>query len=135
VIKREVVVKPGDRFSAARVRKSREKIMNLGFMDEVDVDLQPAPNEPDKVDLTFDVTEGKPGVLTAGAAYSSVDGLIGTLSLQHLNLFGRAQKASVQWSFGKRVQDYSVSWTTPWLGNSPTSLGFDLYNTRRINPF
>lgn len=135
VIKREVVVKSGDRFSASRVRKSREKIMNLGFMDEVDVDLQASPTDPDKVDLTFDVQEGKPGVLTAGAAYSSIDGLIGTLSLQHLNLFGRAQKASLQWSFGKRVQDYSASWTTPWVGEHPTSLGFDVYNTRRVNPF
>jgi outer membrane protein insertion porin family len=135
VIKREVVVKPGDRFSAARVRKSREKIMNLGFMDDVDVDLQPSPVDPDKVDLTFDVTEGKPGVLTAGAAYSSVDGLIGTLSLKHMNLFGRAQQASLNWSFGKRVQDYSLSWTTPWVGDHPTSLGFDAFHTRRINPF
>ncbi|MFI5347131.1 MAG: outer membrane protein assembly factor BamA [Elusimicrobiota bacterium] len=135
VIRREVVVKPGDRFSAARVRKSREKIMNLGFMDDVDVDLQPSPTDPDKVDLTFDVNEGKPGVLTAGAAYSSVDGLIGTLSVQHLNFLGRAQKISANWSFGKRVQDYSVSWTTPWIGNSPTSLGVDLFHTRRINPF
>ncbi len=135
VIKREVVVKPGDRFSASRVRKSREKIMNLGFMDGVDVDLQPSPVDPDKVDVTFDVTEGKPGVLTAGAAYSSIDGLIGTMSLQHLNLFGRAQRGSLQWSFGKRVQDYSASWTTPWLGDHPTSLGFDVFHTRRINPF
>ena len=135
MIKREVVVKPGDRFSMARVRKSREKIMNLGFMDDVELDVQPAPGDPDKVDITFDVTEGKPGVLTAGAAYSSVDGLIGTLSLKHMNLFGRAQQASLQWSFGKRVQDYSLSWTTPWLGDHPTSLGFDLFHTRRINPY
>lgn len=135
VLRREVVIKPGEMFRTSRVRRSIDKIRNLGFIDDVDLDLQPSPSEQDKVDLTFDVTEGKPGILTAGAAYSSVDGLIGTLSLQHLNLFGRAQKASVQWSFGKRVQDYSVSWTTPWLGNSPTSLGFDLYNTRRINPF
>ena len=135
VIKREVVVKPGDRFSASRVRKSREKIMNLGFMDNVDVDLQPSPVDPDKVDLTFDVSEGKPGMLTAGAAYSSVDGLIGTLSLKHMNLFGRAQTASLQWSFGKRVQDYSLSWTTPWVGDHPTSLGFDIFHTRRINPY
>jgi outer membrane protein insertion porin family len=135
VIKREVVVKAGDRFSAARVRRSREKIMNLGFMDNVDVDLQPSPTDPDKVDLTFDVTEGKPGVMTAGAAYSSVDGLIGTLSLKHQNLFGLAQTASLNWSFGKRVQDYSVSWTEPWVGDHPTSLGVDLFHTRRINPF
>lgn len=135
VLRREIVIKPGDVFRSSRVRRSIEKIRNLGFIDDVDLDLQPTPSDPDKVDMTFDVAEGKPGVLTAGAAYSSVDGLIGTLSLQHLNLFGRAQRASVQWSFGRRVQDYSVSWTTPWVGNSPTSLGFDVYNTRRINPF
>lgn len=134
VLRREVVTKPGDMFQASKIRKSREKIMNLGFIDDVDIDIE-SPTDPDKVDLTYDVTEGKPGVLTAGAAYSSLDGLIGTLSLQHMNLFGRAQRASVQWSFGKRVQDYSLSWTTPWVGNSPTSLGFDAFNTRRINPF
>lgn len=135
VLRREVVLKQGEMFRSSRVRRSIEKIRNLGFIDDVDLDIQPSQTERDKVDLTFDVNEGKPGVLTAGAAYSSVDGLIGTLSLQHLNLFGRAQKASVQWSFGKRVQDYSISWTTPWVGDSPTSLGFDVYNTRRINPF
>lgn len=133
VLAREIVIKPGDPFSASRVRKSREKIMNLGFIDDVEFDLQPAGD--DKVDLTFDVQEGKPGVLTAGAAYSSIDGLIGTLSLQHLNLFGRAQKASVQWSFGRRVQDYSISWTTPWVADKPVSLGVDVFNTRRVNPF
>ncbi|MCR4296955.1 MAG: outer membrane protein assembly factor BamA, partial [Elusimicrobia bacterium] len=135
VLRREIVIKPGEMFRSSRVRRSIEKIRNLGFIDDVDLDLQPTPSDPDKVDLTFDVAEGKPGVLTAGAAYSSVDGLIGTLSLQHLNLFGRAQKGSIQWSFGRRVQDYSISWTTPWVGDSPTSLGFDIYNTRRINPF
>jgi outer membrane protein insertion porin family len=135
VLRRELTVKPGQYFQASKIRKSREKIMNLGFIDDVDIDVQQSPTDPDKVDLTFDVAEGKPGILTAGAAYSSIDGLIGTLSLQHLNLFGRAQRTSVQWSFGKRVQDYSLSWTTPWLGNSPTSLGLDIFNTRRINPF
>ncbi|UPT74063.1 MAG: outer membrane protein assembly factor BamA [Elusimicrobiota bacterium] len=135
VLRREIVLKNGEIFRSSRVRRSIEKIRNLGFIDDVDLDIQPSPSDQDKVDLTFDVAEGKPGVLTAGAAYSSVDGLIGTLSLQHLNLFQRAQRASIQWSFGRRVQDYSVSWTTPWLGDSPTSLGFDVYNTRRINPF
>ncbi|MBI5630365.1 MAG: outer membrane protein assembly factor BamA [Elusimicrobia bacterium] len=134
VLKREVVVKSGQPFAVSRIRKSVEKLRNLGFIDDVDLDIQNTP-DPDKVDVTFDVVEGKPGVLTAGAAYSSVDGLIGTLSLQHLNLFGRAQRASVQWSFGRRVQDYSISWTTPWIYNKPMSLGFDLFNTRRISPF
>ncbi|MBI4376340.1 MAG: outer membrane protein assembly factor BamA [Elusimicrobia bacterium] len=135
VLRREIVVKQGQIFQASRVRKSRERIINLGFIDDVELDIQPSPTDQDKVDLTFDVVEGKPGMLTLGAAFSSLDGLIGTLSLSHLNLFGRAQRASVQWSFGKRVQDYSISWTTPWVANRPVSLGFDLFNTRRISPF
>ena len=134
VLKREVTVKPGQSFSLSRIRKSRERIMNLGFIDDVDVDIQPTP-DPDKVDLAFDVAEGKPGMLTAGAAYSSIDGLIGTLSLQHQNLFGRAQRGSLQWSFGKRVQDYSASWLTPWLYDKPISFGLDAFNTRRISPY
>jgi outer membrane protein insertion porin family len=134
VLKREVTVKPGQAFSLSRIKKSRERIMNLGFMDDVDVDIQPTP-DPDKVDLAFDVTEGKPGMLTAGAAYSSIDGLVGTLSLKHQNLFGKAQTGSLQWSFGKRVLDYSASWTTPWVKDKPMSLGLDLFNTRRISPY
>jgi outer membrane protein insertion porin family len=134
VLRRELTVKPGDVFSASKVRRSRDRIMNLGFIDDVDVDIQ-GTEDPDKVDLTFDVAEGKPGLLTAGAAYSSVDGFIGTLSMSHLNLFGRAQQAKVEWQFGRRVQDFFISWRTPWIYNSPTSLGFDVFNTRRILPF
>jgi outer membrane protein insertion porin family len=134
VLRREVTVKPGQMFVLSRVRRSRERIMNLGFIDDVDVDIQPTP-DPDKVDLAFGVTEGKPGMLTAGASYSSIDGLVGTLSLKHMNLFGRAQQGSLQWSFGKRVLDYSASWTTPWIYDHATSLGVDLFSTRRISPF
>ena len=134
VIRREVVQKTGTPFSSTKIRKSQERIMNLGFMDDVQLDIT-SPVDPEKVDLTFEVVEGKPGILTAGAGFSSLDGLIGTLSLQHMNLFGRAQRASVQWQFGKRVQDYSLSWTTPWVFDSPTSLGYDLFNTRRLRPF
>ncbi len=135
VFKREVVQKEGQPFNAAKIKRSREKIMNLGFIDNVDLDILQVPNEPEKVDLTFSVLEGKPGMLTAGAGFSSLDGLVGTISLQHRNLFGRAQQASIQWQFGSRVADYSVSWTTPWIYDKPTSLGVDVFNTRRLRPF
>lgn len=134
VLRREIVIKEGEPFSAAKIRKSQEKLFNLQFLNDVMVDIQ-SPTDPDLVDLTFEVVEGQPGMLTAGAGFSSLDGLVGTVSVQHLNLFGRAQRTSVQWSFGARVQDYSVSWTTPWILDRPTSLGLDVYNTRRLHPF
>ncbi len=134
VLKREVVIKEGSVFSSSKIRKSYEKLMNLRFLDAVDVSVNPT-SDPDKVDVGFDIVEGKPGMFTAGAGISSLDGLVGQMSLNHMNLFGRAQQASLSWQFGARVNDYSISWTTPWIKNSPTSLGADLFNTRRLRPF
>lgn len=134
VLKREIVQKEGEVFSAGKIRRSQEKIFNLGFIDDVSPVINPTP-DPDKVDLVFDVKEGKPGMLTAGAGISSTDGLVGTLSLSHMNLFGRAYKTSLSWNFGKRVQDYYLSFTNPWIWGHPTSLGVDIYNTRHYMPY
>lgn len=134
VFTREILLKPGMLFQVSKLRKSQEKILNLGFIDDVQPDVQ-SPYDPEKVDLNFEIVEGKPGMLTAGAGFSSLDGMLGTLSLQHLNLFGRAWRSSVQWSFGARVNDFQVSWLTPWVKGKPISLGFDAYNTRRTSPF
>lgn len=134
VLTREVTQKEGTVFSSSKIRRSQERIFNLGFIDDVSPVINPTA-DPDKVDLVFDIVEGKPGMLTAGAGISSNDGLVGTLSLSHLNLFGRAYKTSLSWNFGKRVQDYYLSWSTPWVGSHPTSLGIDVFNTRHYKPY
>ncbi|MFH2202503.1 MAG: outer membrane protein assembly factor BamA [Elusimicrobiota bacterium] len=134
VFKRELVIRPGMPFSVSKIRKSQERIRNLGFIDDVSLDVQ-SPFDPDLVDLTFGVVEGKPGMLTAGAGFSSLDGLIGTLSLQHLNMWGRAHRANASWSFGRRVNDFTLGYTLPWILDKPVSLGFDAFSTRRISPF
>ena len=134
VLRREITQKEGEVFSSSKIRRSQEKIFNLGFIDDVSPVINPTA-DPDKVDLVFDVVEGKPGMLTAGAGISSTDGLVGTLALSHMNLFGRAYKTSLSWNFGKRVQDYYLSWSTPWVGDSPTTLGVDVFNTRHYKPY
>ena len=108
--------------------------MNLGFINDVQIDLQPTA-DPQKVDLDFNIVEGRPGMFTAGLAMSSMDGLYGELSVNHMNLFGRAQRLSLRTLFGKEILDYTVSWSTPWIYDKPTSLGVDLFNTRRYRSF
>ncbi len=134
VFKREITQKEGEVFSLSKIRRSQEKIFNLGFIDDVNFVINPTA-DPDRVDLVFDITEGKPGMLTAGAGVSSREGLVGTLAVSHMNMLGLANRLSLNWNFGKRVQDYSLSWTMPWIMDKPTSLGFDLYNTRRYRPY
>lgn len=134
VFTRELSIKPGDLYDNEKIRRSQTKILNLGFINDVQVDLQPTA-DPQKVDLDFNIVEGRPGMFTAGLAMSSMDGLYGELSVNHMNLFGRAQRLSLRTLFGKEILDYTVSWSTPWIYDKPTSLGVDLFNTRRYRSF
>lgn len=134
VFTRELSIKPGDLYDSQKIQRSQTKILNLGFINDVQIDIQPTP-DPEKVDLNFNVVEGRPGMFTAGLAMSSLDGLYGEVSINHLNLFGRAQRLSLRTLFGEEILDYTVSWTTPWIYDKPTSLGIDLFNTRRYRSF
>ncbi|MGB2578448.1 outer membrane protein insertion porin family [Elusimicrobium simillimum] len=134
VLAREITVKPGDLFSAAKIKRSQTKLMNLGFLNNAEPKISGTPS-PDRVDVDFEVAEGRPGMFSAGIAMSSLDGLYGEVSLSHMNLFGRAQRLNLRTQFGKNLLDYSIGWSTPWVFDRPVSFGVDAFNTRRYRPY
>jgi len=134
VFRRELLVKEGGPLLASEVRRSLERLYNLGFLDDVKVDVQQVRN-PNLADLIFTVVEGKPGILSAGAGYSSTDRLVGTLQVQHKNLFGRAYQLNLLWEFGARKQNYEIGFTDPWFLQKPISLGIDIFNTLRTRQY
>jgi outer membrane protein insertion porin family len=135
VIRRMINLKEGDAFDAEAVNKTRMKIYNLGFFENVAVDTQPG-SEMDKLILIFDVSpERKTGTLSLGAGYSSVEGLVGFLQVSQNNLFGNGQAVSAQWDFGDRKSSYSLSFTEPWLMDKPISFGVDIYRTLRTQAY
>ncbi len=134
VVKREVLLNEGEVFNSKKLRRSLEKIYNLGFFDDVKVDIQPG-SKPDAVDIVITAVEGRPGMLSAGAGYSTVDKLVGNLQVSHLNLFGRAQRLNLLWEFGERRKNYEISWTEPWFLSKPMSFGVSLYDLTRIREY
>ena len=134
VIRREILLREGDLFNKSRLMRSQQKIFNLGFIEDLKADPDPQPN-PNYADLIFDIKEGRPGMLTAGAGFSSLDGLLGTISMQHLNLFGRAQRLNLATEFGKRRQSYDATWTTPWTFDKRMSTSLSAFNTNRSLQF
>ncbi|MDR2191514.1 MAG: BamA/TamA family outer membrane protein, partial [Endomicrobium sp.] len=130
VIKREVLLKEGNVLSAGKVRRSMERIYNLGFIESAEPQILPT-GSPDIMDLVLNVTEGKPGMITAGAGYSSVDQFVGSIQFQHMNLFGLAQRLNLLWEFGARRQNYEIDWTEPWIFDKNASLTLSAYNIER----
>lgn len=130
VIRREILVKEGGVLAANKVRRSIEKIYNLGFIEGAEPQILPT-GSPNIMDLMFNITEGKPGMITAGAGYSSVDYFVGSLQFQHMNLFGLAQRLNLLWEFGARRQNYEIDWTEPWIFGRNASLTLSAYNIER----
>jgi outer membrane protein insertion porin family len=127
VITREINIQPGDLFDFEKVKKSLQKIYNLGYFEDVTMKLDPGSKEGSVV-LVIKVIEKNTGKFGIGAGYNSEDGLMGFASIEEMNLFGGGQKVEARLEIGGRTT-YQVSFLEPWLANTPTSLGFDVYDT------
>ncbi|MBN1595364.1 outer membrane protein assembly factor BamA [candidate division FCPU426 bacterium] len=130
VVRREIVVKPGEPFDSRKIERSREKITNLGFFQDVKVNTEPGSSPSEQV-LVFEVDERHTGTISLGAGYSSVDYLMGYLQLTQANLFGNGQSVSLQWELGSLRQSWQMSFTEPWLFDSPVSFGVDVWNINK----
>ncbi len=130
VITREILLKEGEVLAANKVRRSVEKIYNLGFIEAAEPQILPT-NSQNIMDMVFNITEGKPGMITAGAGYSSVDYFVGSIQFQHMNLFGLGQRLNLLWEFGARRQNYEIDWTEPWIFNKNASLTLSAFNIER----
>lgn len=127
VIRRELTIKPGEPFDTRQIQKSREKIMNLGFFQDVKITTEPGSTPNEQV-LVLEVDERQTGTISLGAGYSSVDKLMGYLQLSENNLFGNGQSVSLQWEMGTLRQSWQMSFTEPWLFDAPVSFGVDVWN-------
>jgi outer membrane protein insertion porin family len=61
VIRRELRIYPGDRFDGRKVRKSKERLENLGFFEEINFSSEPG-SKSNYVNLIVDVKEAKTGI-------------------------------------------------------------------------
>lgn len=130
VIRRELTVKPGEIFNTQKIWRSRQKIYNLGFFEEVDIVTEPG-SEKGKMLLVVRVKEKRTATMSFGAGYNSIDGFLGYLELGWNNFRGLGEFLSGKVEVGPKKLNFEISFTEPWLLDTPTSLGFSLYHTTR----
>ena len=130
VITREFVQKKGKPFNKFLVRRSVERVYNLGFFDDVNVRMLPGNENPNNVIIEVDVLEHKTGTVTLGAGYSKSDGLVGIIEFGEENFRGTGDKFKVHWEIGGKdnYKNYQVSYLKPWIDSKGTSLGFTYFN-------
>ena len=138
VIRRELRINPGERYDGAKLKRSKERLYNLGFFEEITLDVEDT-DVPNKKDMVVDVKETKTGELSFGGGFSSIDRLIGFMEVEQRNFdilnfptfTGDGQDLKLRAEFGSVRKNYLLSWTEPWIFDYPLSFGFDLYASER----
>lgn len=138
VIRRELRLNPGDRFDGAKLRRSRERLNDLGYFEDVSFDIEDT-DVYDKKDLVVQVKEAKTGSFSFGGGFSTVDKIVGFIEVEQRNFdftnwptfTGGGQKLRLRAETGSTRNNVILSFTEPWIFDHPVSGGFDVFRTRR----
>ena len=126
VIRRQFNVVEGDAFNAREVRRAEGRIRASRLFDTVETRVREGSGD-DRAVITVDVEEAQTGSLSFGAAFSSSDGLAGTIGLSERNFLGRGQTVSVDLARGEDITTAAFGFTEPALFDRDLAIGFNLY--------
>ncbi len=130
VVRREFRLVEGDAFNTAKLRRSQQRIRNLGYFKKTDVN-NVAGSAPDKTVIQVNVEEQATGELTVGAGYSSSESVIGEVTLRERNLLGKGQDLRISTTLSTKRQQYDLSFTEPYFLDRNIGAGFDLFHIER----
>ncbi|PYJ75327.1 MAG: outer membrane protein assembly factor BamA [Verrucomicrobia bacterium] len=136
VIRREVLIAPGDVFNTVRVDTTKKRLENLGYFSKVET----YPEDTDvagRKDLTILVQEKRTGSLSFGAGFSTIDSLVGFIELTQGNFdlmnwpsfTGAGQKFRLRIQYGTQRKDFVLNLTEPYFLDRKLSLSGQLFFT------
>jgi len=130
VIRREVRIDEGETFNSSKLKRTYERVNNLGFFDSVE--MIPKPKYEDKsVDVDIRVKERPTGFLSVGGGYSSQDKFIATVDVTQGNLFGRGQYIKLKGELGGESSYYEFSFRDPYFLDMPYSFSVGIYKHQK----
>lgn len=127
VIRRNVLLAPGDEYQMSKIQRSKNAIMRTGGFDSVEIEEKRIDEE--HLDLLVNIKEAKTGEFLFGVGYGSYDGLMGSVSIKDRNIFGSGQTAGIYFDKSEVSTSYRINLYNPAVLDSDYSLATDVYQT------
>lgn len=142
VIRRELYTIPGNYFSRSLILRSIQQLSNLQYfnVESLYKGIDYRPSNDSTVNLTYKVEEKSSDYLNASVGYSGAFGFSGAIGFTLTNFsitepfqMGGGQILNFSWQFGvgNFYRTFSLGFTEPWFMDTPTMVGFDLFDTRQ----
>lgn len=134
VIRRELVLGPGDVYDTVRVEVSKARIEGLDYFEKVET-YSSDTLVPGRKDLNINVEEKRTGSLNFGAGFSSIDSILGFVEITQSNFditnpwsfTGGGQRFRLRLQLGAERKDFILSLTEPYFLDKRLSLGGDIF--------
>ncbi|MEO5914894.1 MAG: outer membrane protein assembly factor BamA [Luteolibacter sp.] len=133
VIRREIPLKPGDMFNSVELETTKARLENLQYFS--DVQTTGSPGGSGYRDVNVLVEEKATGSVGIGVGFSSIDSIVGFLTLEQSNFdifnpwhfTGGGQRFAMNLRAGSEQSEFSVSITEPWFMDKQLALGTELF--------
>lgn len=133
VIRREIPLKPGDWFNTVELETTKARLENLQYFSDVQATGNPGGSGYRDVDIL--VEERNTGSVGVGVGFSSIDNVVGFLTLEQTNFditnpwnfTGGGQRFSMSLRAGSERSEFSVSLVEPWFLDQQLALGGELF--------
>lgn len=114
VIRREMSVEEKDPFNSVKLRESNNKIRDLDFFSQVNIEQQ-SGERPEIIDLVVNVTEKPTARINFQLGVQIGSGLFGELGITETNFLGTGKSMSASVGMGQRTRAFSMQMVNPYF--------------------
>ncbi|MBT7611205.1 MAG: outer membrane protein assembly factor BamA [Bacteriovoracaceae bacterium] len=131
VVRRELKIREGARYSGTDLRRSKENVNRLGFFEPGSVVFNTiSPQGKDDVlDVEITIKERNTGQISLGAGYSTATGGFFQGSIAQNNFRGLGQTLNFTLSLSGTSQTYNIGFTEPYAWDTKWTAGGDIFST------
>ncbi len=150
VVMRELLTRPGQKFSKTELIETQQTLSRMGYFDPQKIEPKPIPQADGTVDIEYSVEEKSSDNIELSGGWGGLQGFVGTFgvvfnnfSARNINNFkkwkplpsGDGQRLALRLqASGRFYQTYSISFTEPWIGGKkPNSFAVSLFHTSSDN--
>ncbi len=131
VVRRELKIIEGSKFSGTGLRQSKENVNRLGFFEPNSVIFNTVTRKDrdDVLDIEISVKERNTGQISLGAGYSTASKEFFQGSISQNNFLGLGQNLSFSVSHSRTSKTFNLSFTDPYFRDTKWIAGGDAFLT------